>query len=369
MTIHELLDKHNIKYEKLKADKGINLFKVGNTNVLFWINDGNAFKMKRNWFERLEENCDRYALFLYDKKGKQYYYIKFLNKISIGESTSTLHEKEVNPSNSRFNMYDRIQKRELNVSQEYARIWKLFNTGDIVGPRATSLRVYMDGCIQFFPNTFRRRSLTLHDFNEIYGFEFKPPHESITEDQLVSYCEYVITLCDYLWEYAGDCLDEDAEDLREALYETVESCIDELGLTSTKKDGITIYIDKDPAVVAVAELLEESLAYDAKSFIHKGTKGNLYKKKTILKFLADEIENDKKALRSINKALESNLFQMLNKFIRHNNEENLFIKSLSPENLEACYDDIYQMWLLAKLELSNLERKKRVEDILRKINL
>lgn len=80
MTIHELLDKHNIKYEKLKADKGINLFKVGNTNVLFWINDGNAFKMKRNWFELLEDNCEKYALFLYDKKGKQYYYIKFLNK-------------------------------------------------------------------------------------------------------------------------------------------------------------------------------------------------------------------------------------------------------------------------------------------------
>lgn len=28
MTIIELLDKHNIKYEKLKSDKGINLFKV-----------------------------------------------------------------------------------------------------------------------------------------------------------------------------------------------------------------------------------------------------------------------------------------------------------------------------------------------------
>lgn len=80
MTINELLDKHNIKYEKIKNDKGINLFKVGNTNVLFWINDGNAFKMKRKWFELLEENCEKYALFLYDKKSKQYYYIKFLNK-------------------------------------------------------------------------------------------------------------------------------------------------------------------------------------------------------------------------------------------------------------------------------------------------
>lgn len=80
MTINELLDKHNIKYEKIKAEKGISLFSVGKTNVLFWINEGNAFKMKRSWFELLEENCERYALFLYDKKAKQYYYIKFLNK-------------------------------------------------------------------------------------------------------------------------------------------------------------------------------------------------------------------------------------------------------------------------------------------------
>ncbi len=80
MTINELLDKHNIKYKKIKTDKGINLFKVGNTNVLFWINDGNVFKMQRKWFELLEENCEKYALFLYDKKSKRYYYIKFLNK-------------------------------------------------------------------------------------------------------------------------------------------------------------------------------------------------------------------------------------------------------------------------------------------------
>lgn len=58
----------------------MNLFKVGNTNVLFWINEGNAFKMKRDWFELLEKNCERYTLFLYNKKDKQYYYIKFLNK-------------------------------------------------------------------------------------------------------------------------------------------------------------------------------------------------------------------------------------------------------------------------------------------------
>ena len=33
MAINELLDKHNIKYEKIKAEKGISLFRVGNINV------------------------------------------------------------------------------------------------------------------------------------------------------------------------------------------------------------------------------------------------------------------------------------------------------------------------------------------------
>ena len=84
--------------------------------------------------------------------------------------------------------------------------------------------------------------------------------------------------------------------------------------------------------------------------------------------MADDIEPQRKILNGINKTLADNLFQMLQKFVRHNNEDNPYIKSLSPVELEACYDDIYQMWLLAKLEIDNLERKKRVEATLQKIN-
>jgi len=36
--------------------------------------------------------------------------------------------------------------------------------------------------------------------------------------------------------------------------------------------------------------------------------------------------------------------------------------------VEECYDDIYQMWLIAKLGIDNIERKKRVEAVLKKIN-
>ena len=71
---------YEIKNKKIGKDKNVNIFCVGKLNVLFWINEGKSFKMKREWFEILSNNCDQYALLLFDKKGKKYYYIKFRNK-------------------------------------------------------------------------------------------------------------------------------------------------------------------------------------------------------------------------------------------------------------------------------------------------
>ena len=277
-------------------------------------------------------------------------------------------ESSADAPRTRTNMYDVINGQKFDVVKEYARIWTLFNTADRVGPRAVSLAEQISPCMQFFPNSFKHRAISLDDFNDIFGFKFNSPNEAVTEDELISYCEYIVTLCDHLWVYSEDCLEEDSDDLRADLYQTIDSCMDELDLMPAKRDNITIFVNKDPTVTAVSKVVDASLSYDVKSYIHKQTKGNLQRKKTILKFLADDIEPERNKLRGINRTLESNLFQMLQKFVRHNNEENPYIKGLSPDELEACYDDIYQMWLLSKLEIDNLGRKKRVETVLQKIN-
>lgn len=59
---------------------------------------------------------------------------------------------------------------------------------------------------------------------------------------------------------------------------------------------------------------------------------------------------------------------MLQKFIRHNNSDNSYIANMTPQETETAYDDIYQMWLLAKLELANVERNSRIKELLGKIN-
>ena len=145
----------------------------------------------------------------------------------LSNSGNEIKEATAVKTKTRSNMHDIIKGKAFDTAKEYARIWKLFNTADIVGPRATELSLYVTGNLQFFPDSFKRRALTLADFNDTYGFNFSAPGQSVTVDELVSYCEYVTTLCDFLWEYGSDSLDDDAEYLRDYLYQTIESCMDE----------------------------------------------------------------------------------------------------------------------------------------------
>ena len=82
----------------------------------------------------------------------------------------------------------------------------------------------------------------------------------------------------------------------------------------------------------------------------------------------DDIEPNQRELEAVNRTLKSDLFQLMNKFIRHNNSDNKYIQTLNNNQLEAIYDDIYQLWLLAKLELDNVERNKRVKELLNAVN-
>lgn len=84
--------------------------------------------------------------------------------------------------------------------------------------------------------------------------------------------------------------------------------------------------------------------------------------------MADSIERERNALKSINSNFTSDLFQLFNKFIRHDNSDNKNISNMLDEELESIYDDMYQMWLLAKLELKQNERNKRIKDLIKNLN-
>ena len=118
------------------------------------------------------------------------------------------------------------------------------------------------------------------------------------------------------------------------------------------------------------EKLKSALSYRIIEYNHHSMKGNLERKKATLIALADKLEAKRTKLKQINTSLESDLFYLLNSVnVRHNNAEQggknyiHFVADMKDGDIEQWYDDIYQMCLLAFLELDHLERKERVKKL------
>ena len=104
-----------------------------------------------------------------------------------------------------------------------------------------------------------------------------------------------------------------------------------------KQNDLTIFVEKDPAAIAVAEgeFIPESLSYRLISYNHYSMKGNLAEKKTTLLDLANLLEPQRTNLERIDKTFSSDLFYTFNNFhIRHNNIDQLGTKY---KNLLATY--------------------------------
>lgn len=248
---------------------------------------------------------------------------------------------------------------KIDLRREYNRLYHLFyKAKDNLG------QTLENECAQkFLEMSFRGTCLSLDDFNDYYGFSFEESPGDFDLEYLIRFCEYTYNLVVYKVGSYNDAFSRFYIDQMSRVIELIN-----YKFIDNKEENISILIPKNKEVMAVVEIIDKQIAFSVLQYNHYDLCGDLKKKKTILKFLADDIEPQRKQLKQINNSLETQLFQLFNNFIRHNNDDNIYIKSLSNDEIESCYDDIYQMWLLAKLEIDNLERKKRVGKILEGIN-
>lgn len=138
-----------------------------------------------------------------------------------------------------------------------------------------------------------------------------------------------------------------------------------------KKSERVIIVEKSPSVTSVVEIEEDTnLAFEIVQYNHHALKGDIAKKKAILLKLGANLEPRRRELERINSGLSANIFAFLNNMnIRHNNIElgnakyKQCIADMKPDELELWYDELYQMILLAKLELDNIERMKKADEL------
>lgn len=142
-----------------------------------------------------------------------------------------------------------------------------------------------------------------------------------------------------------------------------------------KENDCVLIIEDKAEVTAVAEILPSALAFDVIKYNHKSLEGEIETKKSILISMGAELEPKRKDLQSINKQLSEDIFFMLNNInIRHNNRSiadktkyKEYVAKMNDTQLEKWYDELYQMMLLAFLQLDNIDRSANVKALKSKI--
>lgn len=161
------------------------------------------------------------------------------------------------------------------------------------------------------------------------------------------------------------------------LLDIINDCLSQCNYKAVydKDTEQALVIEDNPAITAVAEIVEPELSLDVLKYNHYTLRGDIAKKKAILLALGAELEPKRRTLSSINSTLEDSIFFMLNNMnLRHNNVNPTdkkfkeFVAQMNSETLEGWYDELYQMILLAFLELDQIERNSRVKILKEDIN-
>ena len=156
------------------------------------------------------------------------------------------------------------------------------------------------------------------------------------------------------------------------LRENMDICLAQYNYSAfyfEEKEQVTVS-EKDPAVTAATEISDSETAFQIIQYNHHLLKGDIKAKKKILLHLASELEPKRSMLNRINKVFSDDIFMLLNNLnLRHNNcdskskDYKKHVANMPKEKLEEWYDELYQMILLAKLELDHLARKDRIIEL------
>ena len=275
----------------------------------------------------------------------------------------------------RRNFAQILKDAKIDVKVEYQKLYGMLYDRSIQVSNTSWISAYDEFSTYFIAFHFRGTCLSLDEFNDLHGFHFEKDPTNFNIDHLISLCEYIENLlmayqCVPLsYPYGYGNMPTKLINVQFYLQQ-ISQVIEKIGYMQAEQNGLTIFVEKDPAAIAVAEseFIPESLSYRLISYNHYSMKGNLAEKKTTLLDLANLLEPQRTILERIDKTFARDLFYAFNNFhIRHNNADPQSPKfkkpigDLAKEQLEFWYDEVYQMCLLAILRLEHADRKKTFE--------
>ena len=267
----------------------------------------------------------------------------------------------------RRNFAQVLKEGKIDLKNEYSKFYLMFYGKDSRDDRSIADMVSSN----FSSYHFRGTCLTLKEFDKTYGFNFEKDPQDFNEDYLINFMEYVYN---FITQLGNRYLFFDRG--TDFYVQQFHRVVDKMGYMFANSDGVTIFVPRDSNAIAVSEseLIPDNLSYKVLEYNHHSLKGDIEAKKEILVKLAAVLEPYDKKLYGINQTFKSDLFHLLNGCnIRHNNIDDSsrhykkYIAEMSDVELESTYDEIYQMCLLAFMQIEHADRKEWLDEIKKKV--
>lgn len=282
---------------------------------------------------------------------------------------------------SRTNIFE-LFKQNNDMGKDVDRIHDLylnyyFVEGKNNPPRFTLKEFVEKYCFDNWKN--RGRCLNIDDFLETIEYSSLLYRARMCSTE--AFLSVIETIYNF-WHLAVNYIDKNPElferyGIVDTLQESMDECLSEFNQKAFyfPAEEKCIIAEDSPQVTAAAEASEPEIALEIVRYNHRQLAGDVTKKKAILKTMGDVLEGRKKEITSINNTLYNTITGCLNNLnIRHNN--------IAPENkghyhkavaemlqgeLEQHYDDLYQLMLLAILEMDNVARKRDMQTLVQRV--
>ena len=267
-----------------------------------------------------------------------------------------------------------LQNIGFDVKREFNTLWHEFYGGiesefpfEVWVEFSSTLDVHnslADLCkksFPLFPTTIRRTFRSLWGYNRACGISFAEMKSynlpTPTFDDYLLLCEYIVTMLRGLGSVKS-ITEPVAKALVLPCIKQVADSLASCGYMMIERNLVYYAVPKNVGAIRVAMSVEQPLANDIMQYGHRGQKGNVDSKRDILNRMAHFLEARRDTLASIVPAIEKAIFNMVNQLdIRHNNttigapKYKPFAASLSHEQLEHWYDNLYHLSLTAILAI------------------
>lgn len=276
---------------------------------------------------------------------------------------------------ARKNIFE-IVSGTFDLKQELQRIKRLFEEEQPIYAFGKGCYYSVRGYVKaygFYQWSNRGRCIDADDFLALLGYEKLWETASRNIQDFFTLIEIIYNFC-CIVKLARHNLSVSVDGDNEQHFAILEKTLDEC-LAHYNYKGKYFYeleqlivIEDRPEATAVAEIVEDEISFKVLRYNHYLLKGDLKSKKDILLAMGLDLEPRRKEIQIVNNDLEDGIFYILNNLhLRHNNKSagdkhyKPAVENMDDTTLEKWYDELYQMMLLAYLQLDQVERNKKMK--------